>query len=103
MTDDEVHKLVLAFTNGRWASLYDMVERIATADRIYNALRALGHDGEHIVRKRNPENWNEDPMLREYRTYAYGCKECGNRLTEFHKVTCSHAGRFVTRTDCKEW
>lgn len=103
MTDNDVLKRVMEFTNGRWASLYDMVERIAPRDRILIALRTIGNDEEYIVRKRNPEGYDDDVMLREYRTFAYGCKYCANRINHFHKASCSLAGKLVIPSDCREW
>jgi len=64
MTDETVVKKVMEFTNGRWASLYDMVERIAPRDRVLTALRTIGNDEEFQVRKRDPSGGTDDPMFR---------------------------------------
>jgi hypothetical protein len=99
---DKVPKQVLDLTSGRWASLYDMVERIAPRDQIIEAIRTINNDEEYQVRKRDP-NDTEDAMLREYRTYHFGCGGCANRIGNFHKATCAHAGTLVVKAHCKEW
>jgi hypothetical protein len=99
---DKVRKQVLEFTEGRWASMYDMVERIAPRDLILEAIRTITNEEQHQVRKRDPDG-TEDLMLREYRTYTLACKGCANRLGEFHKASCQHAGHLVRLDQTKEW
>jgi hypothetical protein len=99
---DAVAKKVMDATVGRWASMYDMVERIAPRDQIIEAIRTINNDAEFQVRKRDPDD-TEDLMLREYRTFAYGCEHCANRIDHFHKATCPKAGKLVVKAECKEW
>lgn len=98
----DLERKVLDFTAGRWASMYDMVERIGPREQILEAILTINNDEEFQVRKRDPDE-TDDLMLREYRTYAFGCEHCANRIGNFHKATCVKSGKLVVRAECKEW
>ena len=100
---ESILRQVMEHTNGRWTSMYDLVEKIAPRADVLEALRTISNQGEYRVRKRDPDQNEDDSMLREYRTFALGCPSCGEPLGHFHKPSCNHAGHLVDHGETREW